>query len=268
MNTVENRKEMTSVLHRHIAIGDGSMEKKVLNAMDEWGQIYANKKYPESIREEDRAAIKADLMNIIKDNITFVAQVGGFVVHGAIDKILEYFAPVFYNQCPDASAQFKQHSTPATVEDENINMNGYKIPNDCTAGIYCNHPKCYCSLSDKEREDLLIQQAAKQYANERHGFDGSIAPIGSKHRAEWENTVDDFIAGHSHKGEGWVSVETLPEGDEIFTGLSIDVLICNSSGDIGITCYDFKNDKWINTNRCKNPTHYMLLPQPPKTDKT
>jgi hypothetical protein len=41
---------------------------------------------------------------------------------------------------------------------EGLNMNGFKIPKDCTSGFYCNHPKCYCSLSEKERNDLAVDE--------------------------------------------------------------------------------------------------------------
>lgn len=48
--------------------------------------------------------------------------------------------------------------TPSSAEvekKEGLNMNGYKTPKDCPSGFYCNHPKCYCSLSEMERTELV-----------------------------------------------------------------------------------------------------------------
>lgn len=39
----------------------------------------------------DRTKLKSEITQILKDNITFSGQTGSYVVHGAIDKIVDLF---------------------------------------------------------------------------------------------------------------------------------------------------------------------------------
>lgn len=56
-----------------------------------------------------------------------------------------------------ALAQYNASLPGSQGEKDIINMNGYKTPKDCSSGYYCNHPKCYCSLSEEDRKKLLAQ---------------------------------------------------------------------------------------------------------------
>ena len=62
----------------------------------------------------------------------------------------------------------------------------------------------------------------------------------------------------------WVNVkEKLPPEGEY--GLSIRVLVLNTDKKIGFGRYDYDAERWLGPGRDIEFTHWMLLPEPPKT---
>lgn len=62
----------------------------------------------------------------------------------------------------------------------------------------------------------------------------------------------------------WVNVkEKLPPEGEY--GLSIRVLVLNTDKKISFGRYDYDAERWLGPGRDIEFTHWMLLPEPPKT---
>jgi hypothetical protein len=65
-----------------------------------------------------------------------------------------------WNECCDTLAtllsvddkEMEPFKNPLKTE---YNMHGFKVPKDCPSGFYCNHPKCYCTLSEEYKNKLL-----------------------------------------------------------------------------------------------------------------
>lgn len=62
----------------------------------------------------------------------------------------------------------------------------------------------------------------------------------------------------------WISIkEKLPPEEEY--GLSVRVLVLNTNKNIGFGRYDYDNKIWLGPGLDVEFTHWMLIPEPPKT---
>jgi len=51
------------------------------------------------LSEQDKQRIEKEaIAKILRDNITFSGQIGDYVIHGAIEKLQEYFADLLVSQ--------------------------------------------------------------------------------------------------------------------------------------------------------------------------
>lgn len=97
--------------------------------------------------------------------------------------------------------------------------------------------------------------------------------------AREEDSVKEYVAISDHRDyfiEGaecadnnsklsWISVkEKLPPEGEY--GLSIRVLVLNTDKKISFGRYDYDAERWLGPGRDMKFTHWMLLPEPPKTE--
>lgn len=62
----------------------------------------------------------------------------------------------------------------------------------------------------------------------------------------------------------WISVkEELPPEEE--SGISVRVLVLNTNKNTGFGRYDYDNKIWLGPGLDTEFTHWMLIPEPPKT---
>lgn len=68
----------------------------------------------------------------------------------------------------------------------------------------------------------------------------------------------------NHLKSPWISVkEKLPPEEEC--GLSVRVLVLNTDKKTGFGRYDYDNKTWLGPGLDMEFTHWMLIPEPPKT---